>query len=137
MFIPRFPQFKGCLPAVALCVFILALCGCNQSDRPSLGTVHGRVTLDGKPLADACVGFKPSGPFRASSANTDAQGHYELVYIRDIKGAAVGKHKVHFSTNNPLHHNVEIVPAKFNKQTTLEREVSDGDNELNFDLTSK
>jgi len=137
MFIPHFPRINRRRPAAALCVFILVFCGCSQSDRPRLGTVHGRVTLDGKPLADACVGFKPSGPFRASSANTDAQGHYELVYIRDIKGAAIGKHQVFFSTNNPLHHNVEIVPAKYNKQTTLEAEVKAGDNELNFDLTSK
>ena len=40
--------------------FIVALlfpliAGCGKSSRPSLGTVHGRVTIDGKPLAHANV----------------------------------------------------------------------------------
>ena len=111
--------------------------GCGKGDRPDLCFVHGRVTLDGKPLDNAAVSFKPDGPFRESSATTDADGNYELTYIRNDKGAAVGKHKVYFSTANPFHKYVEKLPASPNKQTTLEKEIQSGDNEINFDLKSK
>lgn len=111
--------------------------GCNRSTRPPLGLVHGKVTLDGKPLAGAAIAFLPEGPGRESTAFTDSDGNYTLNYIRDIQGAAVGWHRVRISTGDPRSGTPELVPKRFHANTELRKEVVDGDNEINFDLPSK
>ncbi len=73
-------------------VFIVA--GCGRSDLPDLGTVSGKVTLNGVPMADAIVNFTPSGPGRPSTAVTDAEGKYSLIYLQGVDGAIVGEHAV-------------------------------------------
>ncbi len=126
----------------ALCTFAGLLClvplvGCAKSDRPPLGGVHGTVTLDGQPLAGAIVTFEPLEAGRGSIAMTDAQGRYELIYIRNDKGAKVGAHRVQITTSNANAGKPELVPPKYNVQTTLSADVKPGDNEINFALTSK
>lgn len=120
----------------ALALLSITLCGCGGSDRPPLGTVHGKVTLDRQPLPGAGVGFKLRTGGREAYAATDADGNYELTYIRNDRGAPVGAHDVRISTANENTSKVEKVPAKYNSQTTLTAEVKPGDNEINFDLTT-
>lgn len=123
---------------VALCGIGLALAGgCNKSDMPPRGAVHGLVTLDGKPVAGATVIFAPvAGGRRAKGVTSDA-GEYTLVYLRDLQGAAVGKNKVQI-TKQPTHDTrSELIPAKYNQATELVRDVKSGDNKFDFDLTSK
>lgn len=123
-------RFFGAMIAL-VCV---AIAGCSQGDRPALGTVKGVVTLDGKPLANAAVRFLPVVPVRASMSMTDAEGRYELVYIRDIMGAAVGEHRVEITTEAAG--TAEKLAAKYHSATTLTAKVEPGVNEINFDLTS-
>ncbi len=60
-----------------------------------MGRVHGRVTLDGKPLAGATVLFTPVvRGLRHSDGITNENGEYILKYIREEKGATVGKNSV-------------------------------------------
>ncbi len=113
---------------------IVVTAGCNQGDRPALGTVHGKVTLDGKPVADAGISFRPDGGFRESVGKTDAEGNYRLIYIRDILGAAVGMHKVRIILPRSL---PLAVQEKYNSKSTLTRQVDAGDNEVDFVLASK
>jgi hypothetical protein len=125
----------------ALCAFAGLLClaplvGCAKNDRPPLGGVHGTVTLDGQPLAGAIVTFEPVGPGRGSIAMTDAQGRYELIYIRNDKGAKVGAHRVQITTSNANAGKPELLPPRYNAQTTLSADVKAGDNEINFALAS-
>jgi hypothetical protein len=144
-----------------LVVAFLGFAGCD-SGGPALGTVTGKVTLDGKPLPNTAVTFIPAGGGGTASGITDANGNYELNYL-DRKGALIGKHKValttvqqpsetpatEMSSDSPEYANqgnvaaseynkvfTEPIPAKYNKQTTLEEEVKSGSNEINFDLTS-
>lgn len=114
--------------------FFVALAGCGQGDRPQLGTVQGKVTLDGKPLPNAAIRFLPVVPVRASMSMTDAEGRYELVYIRDIMGAAVGQHRVEITTEAAG--TPEKLPAQYHAKTTLTATVEPGANEINFDLKS-
>lgn len=111
----------------------LTACGGGSDDAPELGQVSGIVTLDGAPLADANITFMPEG-VRSSSATTDSTGKYELIYIRDEKGAAIGKHAVVISK---LKNEVETIPAKYSGESELTADVKEGTNEFNFDLTSK
>ncbi len=68
---------------------------------------------------------------------TDAQGRYELIYIRNDKGAKVGAHRVQITTSNANAGKPELLPPRYNAQTTLSADVKAGDNEMNFALTSK
>ncbi len=61
---------------------------------PDLGTVSGKVTLDGKPVAGAMVMFKPVASGRSSSGTTSSDGSYELQYTVDNAGAMIGEHTV-------------------------------------------
>jgi hypothetical protein len=115
-------------------LFVVAFAGCGQGDRPQLGTVQGVVTLDGKPLPNAAVRFLPVVPLRASMSMTDPAGRYELVYIRDIMGAAVGDHRVEITTEGAG--TQEKLPAEYHSKTTLTAKVEPGGNEINFDLKS-
>ncbi len=125
--------------AAACGVGLLAVAGCGgQSDRPALGRVHGRVTLDGKPLAKAGVGFQPKGKGRESFATTDENGEYELNYRADVQGAGAGDNAVRITKQTSHDWRSETVPAKYNRQSTLRFEVKAGeDNVANFDLLSK
>ena len=117
-----------------LAVGILAWAGCGSSDRPDLGRVGGVVTLDGKPLAEAFVHFDP-GTVRGSTGVTDANGKYELTYIRDTQGAAIGEHTVRITKRTETA--PETLPPRYHAQTTLKATVEPGRNEINFELTSE
>ena len=128
-------RVRPVLFSLGLLMGLLLCCGgCSHSDRPALGLVRGTVTFDGSPLAGAFVVFTPHEGGRQSSGYTNQDGIYELTYLRDIKGAKVGTHKVAIAT--ATEQSAERLPARYNAETTLQAEVKPGDNELNFDLTS-
>jgi hypothetical protein len=127
-------------------VGIVALCGCS-SGKPNVpfGTVHGRVTLDGEPLATAAVMFEPANG-RPSYGVTSDQGEYSLVYRGKPWGAIVGPHTVRITTEALISESPdaasatirkELLPAKYHTQSTLTAQVEKGDNTINFDLKSK
>ncbi len=125
---------------VTLCMAILVGCR-NNGDRPDLGLVEGTVRLDGQPLPDIRVVFKKPGA-RAAVGATDANGHYYLVYLRDIKGAAVGEHTVSlFDMNKPENQpGSGRIPARYSPGAQdaepLIKTVEAGGQTINFDLTS-
>ena len=112
------------------------IAGCGKSNRPSLGTVHGRVTLDGKPLAHANVVFRPASGVRESGSVTDENGEYQLKYIGDVMGGAIGTNTVQVTKQLTPDPNSQIVPARYNKNSTLVKEVIAGDNSIDLELTS-
>ena len=116
------------------CLLSIAASGCSQDDRPALAPVSGSVTLDGQPLERAAVLFRPTEG-RASRGLTDAEGRFELTYLRDIKGAILGSHQVSITTRTEIDPE-ERIPQKYNVRTTLTREVEDKQNEFEFALES-
>lgn len=135
-----------------LCLFWLIgacfLAGCRgRSDRPKLGSVTGTVFMDDKPLPEVWVMFNPTGGGRTSTARTDKDGKYELMYLEGVKGANIGTHKVvvmtyhedeieemKINTGKPVK---EPIPAKYNSKTTLTEEVKEGNNVIDIHLESK
>ena len=119
---------------VGLTMWGLSCGGCG-GDRPQLGEVTGRVTLDGRPLAEARVTFCPAEGTagRESVGFTDAEGNYTLVYIRDIPGASVGRHTVRVSREV---NGAERVPQRYNIRSELNYEVVAGAQEINLELVS-
>lgn len=129
----------------ALMALVVVVSGCGPSG-PTLGRVEGTVTLDGQPLAGARVCFYPEGGGRTAEAVTDQQGHYVLSYTSEGTGAMAGPNKVSISTyEEPVSQDdgttqggvPEKVPAKYNKQSTLVREVQSGQQTIDFALESK
>jgi hypothetical protein len=123
--------YSSALTALVVTSFCVAGCG-GTGDRPKIAEVTGVVTLDGVPLPGASITFNQPG-FRSSIGNTDEQGQYELIYIRDIRGAVLGEHEVKikvFGNKGPQ------VPARYNDASELTAVVKGGRNEINFELES-
>src|SRR5687767_15247267 len=103
-----------------LAVLMLVLVGCGPSG-PEIASVSGRVTMDGKPLANATVVFIPENG-RPAGATTDADGRYELNFNEYREGAIPGKNMVRISTQRDptpgeegksIPGSKETVPAKY------------------------
>ena len=132
------PFVKG---LAVICACALAGCGGGVDNTPETGEVIGTILLDDQPLSEATVTFNPQG-VRASTAKTDSSGKFELIYIRDEKGAAIGNHQVSISKKVQPDGKVdgdgkETIPKKYNTNTSLTAEVKAGKNEFDFDLKSK
>jgi hypothetical protein len=123
---------------------LLAGCGSGK-----IAPVSGRVTLNGKPLANASVTFAPIGqgkqePGPSSAGKTDADGRYKLALIgQSGDGAIVGRHKVRIAlmeeldTSDDRPEKLKQLPLKYNGQTTLEFDVPPGGTDAaDFNLTA-
>jgi hypothetical protein len=138
---------------LALGLALLAAAGCGS--KVKYAPVSGKVTLNGKPLAGAQVSFQPIAPAGSanaaaagSSGKTNANGEYTLTVSTGETGAWVGKHKVMISAwaNDTGESDArpprggwpqkDLVPKKYNSETTLERDVPGGGGTINFELTS-
>jgi hypothetical protein len=96
---------------------LAAGCGTDYS------TVKGRVTLDGRPLGGAMVGFYPETG-RGSHGETDAEGRYELMYTNKKAGVPPGSCVVRITAadaNTP-----EKLPARYHEKSGLPRRSSPG-----------
>ena len=52
-------------------------------------------------------------------------------------GAKIGAHTVRISTAHDRARTTETVPARYNVNSTLQKQVAAGDNVINFDLTTR
>ena len=141
--------------AAALSLLFLSLPGCGgPSDQPELGQVSGTVTLDGKPLSGVVVVFHPDGG-RPAEGRADAEGRYELRYIRETMGTKVGRNRVEIAPNEegedapetegdveapsvqqPGKSGKPVIPARYNTKSELEVDVKPGENTFDFPLKS-
>jgi hypothetical protein len=132
--------FGGCL--------LLAL-GCGRKGL-DLVPVHGRITLDGKPVANAGVGFISPSASHPATANTDADGNYRLRTLAANDGAVVDDYAVtvvlsedpNYGTSRAYNPRMIrwIVPERYSSASTsgLKAKVTREDpNVFDFDLSSK
>lgn len=144
-----------------VCILILVVAGlspatgCRPSDQPELGQVTGVVTLNGKPLTGVGVVFQPENG-RPAHGKTDAEGKYELTYIRQTKGTKVGPNRVEIAptedgaeseeeepgdgvaqnASKPSKSGKPVVPARYNVKSELKVDVKPGRNTFDFKLDS-
>jgi hypothetical protein len=130
-----------------IAVVLLAAVGCKgEISAP----VSGRVTLDGKPLANARVNFQPDedgkvNPGPGSFAETDKDGRYSLELMDGGMGAMIGKHRVMItkitSGTDPADDRTRQrnqVPRRYNLDTELTCTVPPGGRtDADFELHSK
>lgn len=131
MFRREFCRTVQCLTMLAL----VGLVGCGSSDRPELGEVTGRVTIDGQPLVGVNIVFSPDSG-RPSAATTDADGKYELQYLADAKGCKVGPNTMYLEWP-PEAEDPVAIPKAYTSAQGQKVEVKSGSNVLDFDIKSE
>ena len=138
---------KRCILLVAALSLGISGCGSGSGVAP----VTGKVTLDGKPLANAHIAFQPiAGAKRnvgvGSYATTDGEGRYQLkTSDKDQPGAVIGQHRVEINLRvesddrDPRTRPApKVLPPRYNLQSELQFEVkSGGTSDANFDLKSQ
>lgn len=131
----------------ATSTFLLLISGCggeSVKDAPKLGTVTGKVTLDGSPLAGATVTFTTADN-RTSIGTTDASGIYKPTH-GPVAGVVIGENTVKITPTIKREHDQEgkvqeipsaNIPAEYNTETKLKATVKSGANTFDFELKSK
>jgi len=120
---------------VCIALLVFSTAGCSNSG-PELAPVAGRITLDGRPLGKADILFQPDGPNPPSSGRADADGRYQLAYKRGVMGGHVGSNTVQITISPDVVSNPPNIPARYNSESKLTKEIKSGQNEFNFDLTT-
>lgn len=133
----------------ARCLLALVLgwiVGCSGS---SIVPVEGKVTLDGKPLAEASIVL---GQLRATSpgpfvGTTDAEGHFALGTSENAGGGvAPGEYRLMITTVkmtgggmefDPPPTQKEVVPVQFRDGSQFFTVPPGGKTDANFDLKTK
>jgi hypothetical protein len=131
--------------AFSLGVFLIA--GCTAGDGKPRVALEGRVTLNGKEIPNGLVSLIPSDPTGETAVAMIENGKY---VIDSTAGPTPGKYKVLVESQQPTGRKVrdadnpgakvdelrEIVPAKYNVQSTLEIEIGPGSGQT-IDLALK
>lgn len=78
---------------VLLLGILLVIGGCSKPPI-DLGYVSGVITVDGKPLDNANISFRPMEGGRPSFGLTNSNGYYTLYHTSKFQGAELGEHKV-------------------------------------------
>jgi hypothetical protein len=128
---------RGFAFVVLASAMALAIGGCGRKDLPELGRVQGTVTLDGKPIPGAAVGFYPLSGGRQALAILDKDGKYDLTFVDGVSGAKTGPNEVTVFWPDGSEPTAAI-PAKFSKKgSELKYDVKPGKNTYDIKLESK
>ncbi len=130
-----FHALAGWARVIVGIAILLPLAGCNKSNQ-NLAPVSGRVSLDGKPQPSTKVFFQPDGEKSPSMGRTDNDGRYVLGYKRGVEGGMVGWNTVRIETATAVTRGPQLIPARYNDQSELRREVKPGKNTFDFELTT-
>ncbi|MFM7316796.1 MAG: hypothetical protein ACKO85_02685 [Isosphaeraceae bacterium] len=132
--------------------FFMALAGCGGGDGLDRQPVTGQVVLDGQPLKDAEILFFPTsngkdaiatgahisnGAYTISRENGPIPGNYK-VQITAAGGAQAPPANADAMPGTGPIHAKELIPARYNVQTTLTADVKAGEtNKFDFTLSTK
>ena len=137
-----------CFVVVTLCT-VMSAPGCSRT-RSNRGAVSGGVVLDGSPVADGMILFRPcrgnDGPTAGASIS---QGRYA---VPGAKGPWVGWNRVEIratrksgkkvpkpfgKANEMIDDDEEAVAAKYNDASELEVDIKPGTNTFDFQVESR
>ena len=120
-------------------------CGGGGKGNRSTVAVHGKVTLDGKPVEGGTISFDPKDGKGGSVSAQISGGNYETRVEPGLKIVRVNYPKVlrteavyPGSANSPMIDiTEEAVPAKYNSASRLEKDLTEVSGDVNFDLTTQ
>ena len=127
-------------------IVLLLVGGCGKSDGRQL--LEGTVTLDGDPLANGSITFRPLAGTAGPTAGAEiAEGHF---YVKSEKGTFSGTFRVAITATRltgkkvmgldlvMIDESEQFIPVRYNRQSELTAEVTeDGPNQFDFALISK
>ncbi|GIX05286.1 MAG: hypothetical protein KatS3mg114_1155 [Planctomycetaceae bacterium] len=115
---------------------ILLLSGCSRGDRPELGYVSGKITMDGAPLGNVMIRMKPDVG-REAAAIADDQGNYTIQYLHGVPGTKVGRNTVTFEWPLGYEGPTKPIPRKYQSMDSpFVIDVKPGRNKFDFNLES-
>ncbi|WP_020470307.1 hypothetical protein [Zavarzinella formosa] len=113
--------------------------GCDGGSGPKLNKVTGHVKFENEPVAEGRINFRAADGKGATYSGAITGGKYTAdCEAGSYKVEIMASRKTGKFTNTVEGKNeVEemYIPAKYNSQTTLTKEVPKGGGEINFDLT--
>lgn len=126
---------------------VLCLIGCGGPG-PQRAAINGTVTYDGESVGQGTITFVPTGDTKGTSAGGEIKdGKYS---IPSDKGTTLGKYKVQIRWSKKTGKQIEMgspappgtkidevaeaIPAKYNTETTLEKEVTTAKHVFDFKL---
>jgi hypothetical protein len=108
------------------------------------GTVSGTVTLDGQPLKSGTIRFDSADGRTAAADASIADGKFNLTlppgdkHVSITSPKVIGKKKMYDTPDSPVYDvTEELLPKRYNAQSTLTMTVAAGAQEKEFSLTSK
>jgi hypothetical protein len=130
--------------SLALSVLLLGLaagCGASGAKR---NPISGMVTYKGQPIKQGIINFRSEGEGQYVATGEIIDGKYE---IPTISGLPAGQYAVAINYPDPKAPPQkeeempgasravrEMLPARYNEETTLKKDIKDGPNDINFDL---
>jgi hypothetical protein len=134
--------------SVVISTALLLIAGCDGG-HAERGALHGKVTLDGKPLASGSIMFVPiKGTHGVVTGGEIKDGRYEL---SAATGPAIGWNRVEIRAarntgkmipkpfappGQMIPEQIEAIPPQYNTTSTLKVEIKPGENTANFEVTS-
>jgi hypothetical protein len=135
---------------VGVALVLVVAPGCGSKSRWQHAAVEGKVTLDGAPVERGLITFVPTGETKGVTTGAPIEnGQYR---IAAADGPVVGANRVEITASRKtgrkiqkamadpgtmMDETVEAVPPKYNKQSTLQREVKAENNVFDFDLRTR
>jgi hypothetical protein len=125
----------------AACVVLVCLfAGCQRG--PEVGTVKGTITLDGRPVEGGIVRFVPADGNSQPADCVITGGAYTVTMPLGEKNVEIfwakSKSDAPIDTaSQGSEQVVQMIPPQYNTQTTLAHTVAKGEQNRDFQLTSK
>jgi hypothetical protein len=127
------------LSCLLACIALASGCSTDTKN----GTVAGNVTLDGQPLPTGLIRFVPADGQTATADATITDGKFTATMPVGEKRVSisspkvVGKRKMYETADSPTVDSIqELLPPKYNAQSTLTITVKPGNQEQPYELTS-
>jgi hypothetical protein len=133
--------------ASLLALVVAGAAGCGGG--PERLGVAGQVTLDGQPLPDGEIVFRPTatthgpsvagpienGAYDISEGRGPAPGNYAVTITAERKTGRKIKADILGSATTDQYE--QYLPARYNEKTELTAEIAESRDDLDFELTSK
>jgi hypothetical protein len=133
----------------ATCLVIATCFGCGKKG-PQRAAASGHVALDGQPIDHGVIQFLPvGGTVGPETGGVIDKGHYDIPKQR---GPVVGKSRIELRASKKTERKIqdptgrpgvltdeykEMFPPSSNAASSLEREIKDEPNTLDFDIRTK
>ena len=136
----RFSNFARLPCCLLLLIAVACADGCGK--QANKGTVSGSVTLDGQPLPTGIIRFVPADGGTSTADGQIKDGRFSVSAPPGEKRVSISAQKVigkkasQMPGSPMLDVTEEIVPARFNVQTTLTYTVTVDSQQKDFDLKS-